>query len=413
MRQKIYDIKPPRLAHKTEKRRGQQKKEKRFPWGAVLSGAGVLVIIAAVYLFFKLPRADIKIWPKVETLSFEQEITADKSADSVDLSLNVIPAEYFQEEKTESQEFLATGNASNEGKATGTITIYNKYDPPSPITLKAGTHFLSDSGKYFVTLQKTTIPAGKKSGGKITPGSVKVKIEAAEGGEGYNIGPATFSVPKLSGTSYYYSVYAQSTEQMTGGYAGKVKKVIDDDIQQAKEALTKKLISNTEASLKSKISSDYILIDSAISSEVISASTNTKSGALTDKFTYQAAVKSTYLAFKKSDLDEFAKDYIISQMEDSKTMLTSSLKTDYTVKSLDIDNGKITLNLNFSSRVYQNINKNVLIPLLTNKNRNQINEVINNKLRDEVSNVKVNLWPFWVTKSPKSQKAVKIELKFE
>ena len=417
MRKKIYDIKPPKLARKADsdikKRRSNRKREKHFPWGTVLAVAGLLVVIMAVYLFFKLPKVNIEIWPKVETLSFEQEITADKSADLVDLSLNIIPAEYFTEEKTESQEFSATGNASNEGKATGTVTIYNKYDPPTPITLKSGTHFLSDSGKYFVTLQKTTVPAGKKSGSKITPGSVQAKAQAVEGGESYNIGPATFSVPKLSGTSYYYSIYAQSAETMAGGYASKVKKVIDDDIRQAKDVLTKKLISDTEASLKSKIPADNILLDSAISSEVVSASTNTKSGTVVDKFTYQAVVKAAGLAFKKSDLDKLAKDYIISQMPDSKTMLTSSFKADYTVKSLDIDKGKIVLNLNFSSGIYQNINKNILIPLLTDKNSEQINEAINDRLGVEISNLKVNFWPFWVTKSPKSQKAVKIELKFE
>lgn len=426
MPKKIYDIKPPKLARKGEneinefldsgkkrKRRVKNRKERRFPWKTVWVSAGAVVLIAAVYLFFKLPKANVEIWPDVETLSFEQEITADMAAESVDLSLNIIPAEYFKEEKTESQEFLATGNASNEGKASGVITIYNKYDPPSPITLKSGTHFLSDSGKYFITLQKITIPAGKKSGGKVTPGSVQAKVEAVEGGDSYNIGTATFSVPKLSGTAYYYSVYAQSSDAMSGGYAAKVKKVIDDDIKLAKDTLTKKLIADAEASLKNKISSDDILLDNAVSSEVVSASTQTKSGTVADKFMYQASVKSTALAFKKSDLDKLAKDYIISQMPDSKTMLASSFKADYVAKSVDIEKGKITLNVSFSSGIYQNINKNILLPILSNKNSTQIKEAINDKLGEEVSEVKVNFWPFWVTKSPKSQKAIKIELKFE
>ena len=433
MPKKIYDVKPPKLVRKTEssikeflkdgKGRGSSRAEKKpktraknekfFPWRKVAMGGGIVVVLVAAYLFFKLPKADIEIWPKVETLSFEQTITADKSADEVDLLSNIIPAQYFQEEKTESQEFEATGNASNEGKATGTITIYNKYNPVTPVTLKVGTHFLSDSGKYFVTLQRVTIPAGKKSGSKITPGSVEVKVEAAEGGEGYNIGSATFSVPKLSGTAYYYSIYAESSEAMTGGYAGKTKKVIDDDISQAKDSLTKKLISETEASLRNNLPSDYMLLDEMIYSEVISASTETKSGAVADNFTYQVKIESKALAFKKSDLEKFAKDYILSEMSDLKTMLADTFKVDSTASKTDIDKGKTTLDLNFSSGVYQNIDKNSLIPLLINKNENQINEIVKDNLGDEISGVKVNLWPFWVTKSPKNQKAVKIELKFE
>jgi len=296
MAKKVYDIKPPKLTKKPEihvkelkiektqrprrkeieRTETRHEKPKFFSWGKIVMGAGAVVVIIAIYLFFKLPKANIEIWPKIETLSFEKTITADKSADSIDLSLNIIPAEYFQEEKSESQEFSATGNASNEGKATGTITIYNKYDPPTSVTLKIGTHFLSDSGKYFITMQKIIIPTGKKSGSKITPGSAQVKVEAVEGGEGYNIGAATFSVPKLSGTNYYYSIYAQSSSAMAGGYAGKVKKIIDDDISQAKDALTKKLKAESEASLRNSIPSDYVLLDDMISSEIVSASTQAK-----------------------------------------------------------------------------------------------------------------------------------------
>ena len=99
---------------------------------------------------------------------------------------------------------------------------------------------MSDSGKLFVALQKIVIPAAKKSGSKITPGSVQINVQAVEGGTDYNIAPSNFSVPGLKGTAYYYSIYATSTAAMTGGYTGKVKKVTDDDIQGAKDVLTKK-----------------------------------------------------------------------------------------------------------------------------------------------------------------------------
>jgi len=112
-------------------------------------------------------------------------------------------------------------------------------------------------------------------------------------------------------------------------------------------------------------------------------------------------------------LEKFAKDYIISQMPDSETLLESAFKTDCTASKTDIDKGKTILNLNFSSGIYQDINKNYLIPLLVNKNKDQIKETIKDNLGDQVSNVKVNLWPFWVKKSPNSQKAIKVELKFE
>lgn len=427
MAKKIYDIKPPKTAKKTKddikpfvaagKKKASkdscQRKEKKFPLKNVLMGAGVLVAVIAVYLFFKLPKADIQIWPKTDVLSYQQTITADKTASLNDLTNNVIPAQYLEEEKEESQEFPATGSASNEGKATGTIKIYNKYDPPSPITLKSGTHFLSDSGKYFVTLQKIVIPAGKKQAGKITPGSIEVKVEAAESGPGYNIKVAKFSVPKLSGTAYYYSIYAESSSDMAGGYTGKIKKVTDDDIQQAKDVLTKKLLDDAQNSLKGNISSDYILTDGAISGETVSSSSSVKPGTVAETFGYKAKVKARTLIFKKSDLDKFAKDYIISQMPDLKTLLEKSYAISYTPESIDITGGKMVLSIDFSSKIYRNIDKNFLVSSFRGMTASQINNSINSNFGEQVSKVKINFWPFWVVKAPRNQKVINVELKFE
>jgi hypothetical protein len=432
MPRKVYDIKPPKVVKKAEKevkeflssehvkiqrsavkRKAALKKEtQNSKWRTISAVSAVVVILLATFLYFNLQRVNVQIWPKVEMLSYEQTVKVDKTADSVDSEQAIIPAQFFEEEKSASQQFPAAGNASNEGQATGTITIYNKYDPPSAFTLKAGTHFLSDSGKYFITQEKVVIPAAKKTGSKITPGSIQAKVKAVEGGEGYNIGPAAFSIPKLSGTNYYYSIYAQSTSAMAGGYTGKVKKVTDDDIAQAKDALTKKLIADAQASLKTKVSSDYILLDSPDTFDIVNAETDTKSGAATDNFTYQATVKVKALALKKSDLDKFAKDYILSQMPENNTLQDSSYKEGYTLKSVDTDKGTAMLDVSFSSGVYRSIDKNSLALSLMGKDANQIKQTIDSELGDSISNVKIKLWPFWVAKAPSSQKSIKIDLSF-
>ena len=75
----------------------------------------------------------------------------DMTIVNIDFENKVIPAQYIEVQQDGQQEFQATGSASNDGKAKGTITIYNKISPSSSFTLKIGTHFLSDSGKYFVS----------------------------------------------------------------------------------------------------------------------------------------------------------------------------------------------------------------------------------------------------------------------
>jgi len=431
MAKKIYDIKPPKVARKVVKKEpkisaskvlvnigakktvSRYKKEPRSIWWSVSTCILIIVLAIGTYLFFKLPKADIVLWPTVQTLSFQQTITADKSVNSVDLTKSVIPAQYFQADKTNAQDFPATGNASNEGYASGMITVFNKCDPASPLTLSKGAHFLSDSGKSFSYLQKIVIPAATKKGTKVTPGSVQLKVQADDSGTSFNIAPAAFSIPKLSGTIYFSCIYATSSDAMTGGYTGKVKKVTDDDIQGAKDVLTKKTTADAVAALKTKISSDYILLDNAVLSNTTNASTPTKSGTVADSFNYQVAVTSSALVFKKSDLEQFAKNYIISQMPEGKTLLDNSFKIDYSASTVDVSGGKATLNLDFSSGAYPNIDKNSVTLSLLGQNADQIKATINNSLGDGVSNVKVSFWPFWVVTAPSSQKAVNIELKFQ
>ncbi len=398
-------------------------KTSNFSWIKILAIASSVVVLAlVVFFYFKLQKADIEIWPKTETLSFSQKIIADKSVDSIDESKNIIPAESIEEEKNLSQEFPSSGQAQNDSKAKGTVKISNNYSPATPITLVAGTHLLSDSGKYFVTLKKVTVPASKKVNSKTVAGSIDVSVQAAETGSAYNIGPSNFSLPKLAGTPYYYSIFASSSSSMSGGFEKNIKLVTDDDIQNAKDTLVKKLSNDTTAVLKSKISSDQVLLDNAVATNIVDALSSVKSGAVADKFTYQVKVKATALVFKKQDLEKLAKDYIISQAQlaspgeaggNSKIILDKSFSINYTPDLLDIQGGKITLNSNFSAKIYQAIDKDNLTSLLFHKTQDEIINTINSNIGDSISQAKVNFWPFWTKRAPGDGKKVKINLNFE
>jgi hypothetical protein len=450
MAKKVYDVKPPKVAKKTAARTTSRattsrrvtrkeaapavtakpveavveerpaathhthhKKQRKPIWMTVSVGVLAVALIVGVYLFFALPKATIAIWPKVETMSYNQAIVADKSVNSVNAEEKTIPAKYFEVSKTFDQDFPATGNASDEGRASGTITVFNKYDPVAPLTLKAGTHFMSDSGKLFKASQKIVVPAAKKSGSKITPGSVQVVVEAVEGGDSYNISPANFSVPGLKGTAWYYSIYATSQKAMSGGYAGKTKKVTDDDLQLAKDAVVKEATSKAMDDLKGQIPSDYILVDGAASSITTESSSPAKTGTVTENFNYKATVKVSALVFKKSDAESFAKSYILSQIPVGQTLLDSSFKLDYSAGPVDISGGKETVNLIFSAGAYQGIDTNAVSLSLMGKNEKQIDDFITNSMGGQITNKKINFWPFWVKAAPTSQKAVNVKLMFE
>lgn len=437
MAKKIYDIKPPKVAKKVENTIKEisspvisSKRVKRVPAKSQLKKEGqkiksiftkknlwiastAFVLVVGIYLYNSLQSVTIEISPVMQNLSFQNKVMADMLVKEIDLSSNVIPADYIEVEKEGQQEFPATGVSLTDSKATGKITIYNKYDPATPFTLIKGTHFLSDSGKYFVTLSKITIPAAKYQGGKLVPGSVTVDVQAKEVGSDYNIGTSKFSVPKLSGTAYYYSIWAESTSKMVGGSTGKVKKVTKDDLSSAKETLTDKLFNDAESSIKATLSDDDIVFKESTSKEVLSSSASDQAESTVDNFTQNVKVKVSILVFKKTNLDKFIKSYASLNLKGGDSLLEESFKIDYSLDAVDTKKGKEYINFNVDYQTYSSINQENLSSSFKGKTPDQIKEIINNNYPGKISEVKVNLWPFWTTKAPNSQNKIKIELNFE
>jgi len=385
------------------------KKKGRFPMREILIGCLIIAILLGIYFFNKLPKAKIEIFPKLDQVVLEDKITADKSVDQVDVKNKLIPLEYFEEVKDASQEFPATGVTSNSGKATGTMTIYNKLSPAVPLTLISGTHFLSDSGKYFVTLAKVTVPAMK---GK-TPGSINVKVQAEEVGAEYNIGPSTFSIPKLSGTAYYYGIWGESKEKMDGGYTGKVSKATKDDLETAEDVLTERLMKDAESSLKSKISEDEVLLDNSIISEIIDTSATVKPDAITDNFTQSAKVRVQALVFKKQDAETFVKNSILSKIAEGTNLLESSLELNYAADAVDFKKGTVKISIKAIAQTYYDMDINNLPDFLKRKSSDEVERVVDSEYGDKVSKVKVIFWPFWVNRTPKDLNRIEISLSFE
>ena len=395
-KKKVYDILPPNVANKLENTiksidEGEKKKKekinykkpvvsvdkkRRFPLWEIFVGGFVIIILICVYFYNTLPEVNIQIWPKLETLTLQESITADKLVGEVDLQKKVIPAKYIEIQKDGSQEFPATGSASNDGKALGVIRVYNKVNPSTPLVLKTGTHFLSDSGKY-------------------------------------NIKPSKFSVPKLSGTLYYYGIFGESNSDMKGGYTGNVKKVTKSDISNAKDVLTKSLLSQARSSLGDNFSFEYIILDEAILDNIISFNSSAKEGTVADNFTESATVKVLAIGFKKQDADKFVNDDIFSQLQNNRKILEKSVDNKYSANSADIKGGKLVLSINSTSKNYQSVDLNSIIDLLPKKSADKIGAIFEEKFGSNISELKVNFWPFWVKTAPNNKNRIKVDLNFE
>ncbi len=413
MSSKIYDIVPPQERKEGFPRLNTRELKKKSPLKAILIVVGSLFLLLGIVLYLRLPKAELEIQPKTNLLEFEEKITIDKEAEAVDILNKTVPAETLQEEKEFWKEFTTTGVISDTGKAHGKITVYNESTPVTPISLIPKTKFLSESGKYFVSPKSIYIPAAQKSGGEIIPSSTEIEVVALQTGEDHNIGPSEFSVPGLAGTSYYHTVYAKSSEPMTGGFEAEQPQVTEEDLQKAEQNLTQQLLTDIEVELRKKISSDYILFDDAISKQVIEISPLVEGGDLVEKFSVQGKAVGKALMFKKDDLEQFVKKYISSKIPSDKEIYEKSLKINYTPQIIDLREDQITLSLNFSVKIYPKINKEELVETIEGKSEEKTKEVIYNKFSDKISEINVNFWPFWVRRVPKNGGRVNIKLNIE
>jgi len=353
-------------------------------------------------LHFVFSEVRIEIWPETELLDFEEKITADfKKENANDLVLSkTIPAHIIDTgEMITSQSFPSSGKISKESKAYGKIKIFSSYN--LPITLTVNTRFQApeENVLYFRSTKAVTVPA---------KGTLEIDVVADRPGEEYNIEPATFSVPGLVGSPEYMSVHGKSFSKMAGGFKGEIEKVEKEDLEIAKNILVGKLFSEARESLKNKAGNEFILLDGVTKEEILDASSSVEVGDEVEYFDFKVTVKSQALVFKKIDLENFAKEFILSRAQDGKKIQESSLRINYSSESVNLNIGKIVLKLVSSATIYSDINISSLKESLKGKPLKEAQDILEGQ--DQVKKVQIISWPPWVKNVPKNGEKIKIKL---
>lgn len=404
MPKKIIDIFPPTLTRNLkEKIFSLPYKNKKF-W----SRKKKILILFLVFLIsilsliqFVFSKVTIEIWPETQILDYEENITADLNQKNTNDSIlnNTIPAEILDTgEIIASQSFPALGKISKESKAQGKITIYNNYSKSQSLTVNTRFQPSSDSVLYFRSTKAVTVPI---------KGTIEIDVIADRPGEEYNIEPATFSIPGLVGSPQYTSIYGKSFSKMEGGFIGEVSKVETGDLEKAKNVLVEQLLNKARESLKIKAANDYILLNDATKEEVLDTSSSVEAGVEAQSFVFQAKVKSEALTFKKSDLEYFAKEFIKSKIKEGQKIKEDSLTIDYSPESINLNIGKIILNLKFSAKVYSDIDIDALKKIINNKSLDEAKSIL--EKQTQVKRVEINSWPVWIKNIPENSKKIEIK----
>ena len=422
MTKKIFDILPPQSELKKKKvnelrssspfaiARVDKESKKQHPFFKKI----VLVIalfFGLIILISSQAQSEITIQPVRDSLTIVEELRISPEVQDIDFENKIIPAEFFEVEKEARQEFTSTGESTKGGKAQGVIRVYNFHNPPTPMTLRAMTRFLSSDGsKYFRSPDVIYIPAAKIENKKIIPSFVDIKVEAMEVGEDYNIGPSKFSLPGLVGTSYYYTIYGESSSSMVGGFKEQIKRVTEEDIENAKNSLNESLLKQAQDSLKESLTEDFILLSSAVFDEELESSCLQKTGTETPQFSCQGKIKIKCLAFRKSFLKEISKKFVLSEISASEKLIEELLKFEYLQDKADLEKEEIVLKFKILAETYKEIDEEALKLQIKKKTQREIENIVFDNFLDRIEKIKIKFWPFWVRKTPNNLERIKIKL---
>lgn len=424
---KIFDILSPEqkpskdfgenLAEPTRARRVSKKEsQKKFLSGfwlkliLVISALFVIGIVFTVLSFKAKLTLTLKITE--EPMNFQEEVGIAVSQTVPDIQNKIIPAKLFEAEKEKWQTFQSTGLATEEGKAKGIIKVYNAHTPPRSVSLVANTRFLSsEGGKIFKVPEKLYLPAAQIKNGKTTPSITEVEVVAQEGGEDYNTGPSKFSVPGLTGTALYYSIFAESTQAMEGGFKKEVKKVITEDIVAAENSLKTKLEELIEVALRNKLPEGFVLRSDLIFAQEVDVSCPQKAGEKVAEFNCQGKIKAKGLSFNLNDLKEFALKFAASKIPSTKKIREETLKLEFSSKGVLSEEAKAILEIKIGLNISEEIDQDILLSRLEGKNQKQIEEIISQDY-PQVESATFKFWPFWIKKAPKDTERINLSLIF-
>jgi hypothetical protein len=424
MAKKIFDILPPKETQK-EKRIKEEKPPVKpkfqvsrpefkisspFPKKKSLFYIPLVLILAFLFCYFTLSKAEIEIWPESEILTFETKFTVDKTAESINFPNKVIPGKILETEETITEEFSSSGTVLKEKKAEGIIRVYNDYSTSSQVLI-ATTRFVSADGKLFRTPTKITIPGGHYEEGEFVPGYLDVQVKADQPGPEYNIGPSTFSIPGFAGTALYTKFYGKSFQAMTGGLSEKVPQITQEDLDQAQKILEEKALQNCQAALEEKISPELVLLEEVLETEIVETFSLAKPKEELEKFSFQVKAKSEGLVFRSEDAENLAREFILSQIPESKKIHQESLEINYSPETVDLEAEKITLALDMEAKIYSDINTENLKKGLQRKSLTEAKLFLESQ--PQITQVSVKFWPFWVKKVPEDIEKIKIKLRLD
>ena len=375
---------------------------------------GGILALVALYLLATvvLPKATITVTAKTQPIDVNTSITAEAGGTSNNIDKKTFELQTKTIEKTDTKKAPATGERNDGTKASGSITIYN-CDYPNGFTIPAGTVFstgFSGGTASFTNSEAVVVPkftSPTSSSCKVSSGAGKAvaSVTSTQPGSAYNLS---------SGRTYSIQSVSESTDVSAiggamGGGQDKITKIVaNDDCEKAKNDVLAGLNGDD---YKKQLQADFekegiIASTDTFSSKTVSISCSPAVGSVANEVTATAKMKYTMSGVDSKALGELVTKLAVEQAGPGQNVVDTGLsKATLTIKQTK-PNGDIVFTVKTTAQVGLKQDQEAIANSVKGKNARQTADTI--KALNGVKDVKVNYSPFWVSKTPKNTKKVKI-----
>jgi hypothetical protein len=379
----------------------------KFPWKAALIALGLLLILTIV-TFFLLPKATVTVVLPAEPVSDTLLLAVQTETGEGAVKGSVVTSE-----QSSSTTITATGKKDIGSKATGTISITNKYRDGSGAgkdqTFAAGTKATDVSTKKVFTLNNSVTVSRvtfNPNNGQPIYDTKTVKVTAVEPGESYNIPKSSFT---LAGA--LDNTVIESTEAFSGGLTKQITVLSQQDLDTAVAAAKAELETKARADLAEKAKGLLILPD-AVWQTVKEQTTDKKVDEEAQSVNLTLKIEFASLAFEKKLVDDQFKTKLSSTLTETQELVFEDGKEPtITTKSITDDKTKLTIEVAGSGYKVEKIDKATIARSVKNKSVDSAkNSIVETYKADSVE---ISISPnWWIARLPLLEGAIRVEYGF-
>lgn len=379
----------------------------KFPWKAALIALGLLLILATV-TFFLLPKATVTVVLPAEPVSDTLLLAVQ-----TETAEGAVKGSVVTSEQSSSTTITATGKKDIGSKATGTISITNKYRDGSGAgkdqTFAAGTKATDISTKKVFTLNSSVTVSRvtfNPNNGQPIYDTKTVKVTAVEPGESYNIPKSSFT---LAGA--LDNTVIESTEAFSGGLTKQITVLSQQDLDTAVAAAKAELETKARADLAEKAKGLLILPD-AVWQTVKEQTTDKKVDEEAQSVNLTLKIEFASLAFEKKLVDDQFKTKLSSTLTETQELVFEDGKEPtITTKGITDDKTKLTIEVAGNGYKVEKIDKVTIARSIKNKSVDSAkNSIVETYKADSVEITISPSW--WIARLPLLEGAIRVEYGF-